>query len=144
MLINYSKSERGSVTLSPWVSLCRGTMGVGRRWKGTMVAGGAFDGVVLWLRRMQNGVSVEWLGEWPRLRWYFYSSRGWESGGLGRVTDSSGANSILRFWLEMGDDGMKRCRKMKLRPRARLGSMERKCDTTRWHGDVYWRRGGTR
>jgi hypothetical protein len=26
------------------------------------------DGVVLWLVRWQNGVMVEWWGEWPRLR----------------------------------------------------------------------------
>jgi hypothetical protein len=39
---------------------------------------------------------------------------------------------------------MKRCRKMKRRQRARLGSMERKHDTTRWCDDDSWRRGGTR
>jgi hypothetical protein len=33
MPISCSESERGSVSSSPWVSLCGGTMGVGRQWK---------------------------------------------------------------------------------------------------------------
>jgi hypothetical protein len=52
-------------------------------------------------------------------------------------------DSMLRFWLERGDDGMKRCRKMKWRQRARLDSMGRKRETVRWQGDVSRRRGGT-
>jgi hypothetical protein len=32
MLISYSANERGSASSSPWVSLCRGTMGVERWW----------------------------------------------------------------------------------------------------------------
>jgi hypothetical protein len=35
---------------------------------------------------------------------------------------------------------MKHCRKMKRRQRAHLGSMGTKRDTTRWRGDVGWRR----
>jgi hypothetical protein len=55
------------------------------------------------------------------------------------VADGSDADSVLRFWLERGGDGMKRCRKMKRRQQARLGSMGRKCDMVRWHCDVDWR-----
>jgi hypothetical protein len=44
------------------------------------------DGVVLWPGRRQNRDVVEWWGEWPRLRWPFYSSGGWESSNIGRVT----------------------------------------------------------
>jgi hypothetical protein len=43
----------------------------------------------------------------------FYSSGGWESDGPGRVTGGDGIDSILQFRLEMGDDGMNHCRKMK-------------------------------
>jgi hypothetical protein len=38
---------------------------------------------------------------------------------------------------------MKCCRKMKQRQRAHLDSMERKCDTARWRGDIDRRRGDT-
>jgi hypothetical protein len=38
---------------------------------------------------------------------------------------------------------MKRCRKMKLRQRARLDSLGRKRDMVRQRGDVGWRRGDT-
>jgi hypothetical protein len=51
-------------------------------------------------------------------------------GGPGRVTSGGGADLILQFWLERRSDRMKRCRKMKRRQRAHLGSMERKRDTT--------------
>jgi hypothetical protein len=46
-----------------------------------------------------------------------------------------------------GDDGTKRCRKMKRRQRACLGSMERKRDTARWRDtsiEERWHRGGKR
>jgi hypothetical protein len=65
-------------------------------------------------------------------------------GGPERVADSGGADSLLRFQLERGGDGIKRSQKMKLSQRARLSSMERKRDTARWRGDVSRRRGGTR
>jgi hypothetical protein len=43
----------------------------------------------------------------------------------------------------MEGDGMKHCRKMKMRQQARLSSMGRKRDMVRWRGDVGWRRGST-
>jgi hypothetical protein len=55
----------------------------------------------------------------------FFSSEGWESGCLGRVVDGGGADLMLQFWLEMGDDGTKHCRKMKRR-RRRGGTGEGK------------------
>jgi hypothetical protein len=45
------------------------------------------------------------------------------------VADGDGADSILQFRLERGDDRIKYCRKIKWRQRARLGSMGRKRDT---------------
>jgi hypothetical protein len=51
------------------------------------------------------------------------------------------ADSILQFWLERRDGKMKRYRKMKWMQRARLGSMGRKRDMSRWCGDVGRRRG---
>jgi hypothetical protein len=60
------------------------------------------------------------------------------------VVDGSDADSMIRFWLKMGDDETKRCWKMKWTQRARLDSMGRKRDTTRWYGDVDQRRCGTR
>jgi hypothetical protein len=56
------------------------------------------------------------------------------------VASGGGADSILQFRLERRGDGMKHCRKMKQRQRAHLGSMGTKRDTTRWRGDVGWRR----
>jgi hypothetical protein len=53
------------------------------------------DGVVLQLGRRQNGDADEWWREWLRLRWHFFSSRGWESGGPGMVADGGGVDSIL-------------------------------------------------
>jgi hypothetical protein len=47
------------------------------------------------------------------------------------VVGSDGADSMFRFWLERGGDGMKCCRKKKRMQRARLGSMGRKRDTSR-------------
>jgi hypothetical protein len=38
-----------------------------------------------------------------------YSSRGWESDSLRRVTDSSGADAMLQFQLEREGDGTNRC-----------------------------------
>jgi hypothetical protein len=58
------------------------------------------------------------------------------------VTNVGDADSMLRFWLERGDDGMKHCWKMKRIQRARL-SMGRKRDTALRCGDVGRRRGGT-
>jgi hypothetical protein len=45
----------------------------------------------------------------------FYSSGGWESGGMKRVAGGGGANSMLQFWLERIGDMMKHCWKMKRR-----------------------------
>jgi hypothetical protein len=71
----------------------------------------------------------------------FYSSGGWESDCSLRVTDDGGANSILRFQLEMGGDRTKHYRKMKRMHQAHLSSMGRKCDTTQRRSDVGRRRG---
>jgi hypothetical protein len=59
------------------------------------------------------------------------------------VAGGSGADSMLWFLLDRGSDETKRCRKMKRRQRAHLGSMRRKRDMARQHGDVGRRRGGT-
>jgi hypothetical protein len=56
------------------------------------------------------------------------------------VSSGSGVDLIFQFLLEGGSDGIKRCRKMKRGQRTHLGSMERKCDTTWWNGDVGRRR----
>jgi hypothetical protein len=117
---------------------------------GTMVKGNNDDGwssvdVVLWLGRRQNGDTVEWCEEWPRLRCPFSSSGGWESGDPGRVANGGGADSMLQFRLERGGDWIKHCQKMKWRrQRAHPGSMGKKHDMARWSGDVGQRRGGTR
>jgi hypothetical protein len=66
-----------------------------------------------------------------------------EADNPGRVAYSSGVDSMLQFWLERGGDGTKRCRKMKRRRRAHLGSMGRKCDTSQRCDDVDQRRDGT-
>jgi hypothetical protein len=57
------------------------------------------------------------------------------------VGGGSGADSMLRFWIERRGDEMKHCRKMKRRHRACLNSMGRKHDTT--YGVISRRRGGT-
>jgi hypothetical protein len=44
--------------------------------EGNNGGGWSSDGMVLWLRRRQNGDTVEWCGEWPWLRWCFYNSGG--------------------------------------------------------------------
>jgi hypothetical protein len=111
--------------------------------KGNDGTGWSSDCVVLWLGRRQNRNMVEWWREWPRLRWYFYSSGGWESSGPRRIACNGCADSMLQFQLERGGDGKRRCWKMKRRQRARLGSMKRKCDTVRWRDDVGRRRGDT-
>jgi hypothetical protein len=57
----------------------------------------------------------------------------WELGCPERVAGGGDADSMLQFWLEKGDDGTKRCRKIKWRLRARLVSMKTK-------RDIAWRR----
>jgi hypothetical protein len=52
------------------------------------------------------------------------------------VAGGGGANSLLWFRLEMGDDGRKHYRKKKQTQRARLDSMGRKHDTTQWSRPV--------
>jgi hypothetical protein len=58
------------------------------------------------------------------------------------VAGGGGVDSMHRFRLERGDDVIKHYRKMKWMQRARLRSMERKCDTAQQHGDIGRRRGG--
>jgi hypothetical protein len=106
MAISCSKSEKGSATLSLCVSLCEGMMGVTRRWKGTTTAGGApikAREESKWRRGwVMTGESDQC---WDDL---FITVEGWESGCPMRVA-GGGADSILRFWLERGGSGMKRC-----------------------------------
>jgi hypothetical protein len=52
---------------------------------------------MFYLGRRQNGDVVDWWREWPRLRWHFYSTGGWESSCLERVGGGGGADSMLRF-----------------------------------------------
>jgi hypothetical protein len=101
------------------------------------------DGVVLWLERRQNKDAVEWWEEWPKLRWFFYSSVGWESSDLRRIAYSDGADSMLQFQFDRGGDGTKHCWKIKPRQWACLDSMGRKRDMARCRDDVNRRRGGT-
>jgi hypothetical protein len=60
-----------------------------------------------------------------------------------RIAYGGIAVSMLQFRLERGGNGIKRCRKMKWRQRARLGLMGRKCDLTRQCDNVGRRRDGT-
>jgi hypothetical protein len=53
------------------------------------------------------------IGRVVKVEMTFYSSRGWELGGSGMVDYGGGVNSMLQFYLERRDDGMKRCWKMK-------------------------------
>jgi hypothetical protein len=50
-----------------------------------------------------------------KIEMFFYSSGGWELSSLGRVTSGGGVDLLLLFRLERGDDGMKRCQKIKRR-----------------------------
>jgi hypothetical protein len=120
-------SERGSASSSPWVSLCGEMAGVGRWWKGTTTVS---EALMVW-------------EEWSRLRWHFYSIGEWKSDDPGRVVGGGGLDSMLQFWLKRGDNVIKHCQKMKQMQRAHLGSMERKCHTMLWRGDVGRRRGDT-
>jgi hypothetical protein len=63
-------------------------------------------------------------GRVVNIKMIFYSNIWWESECPGRLTDSSGTDSMLRLWLERGGDGRKCCQKMYRSQRARLGSME--------------------
>jgi hypothetical protein len=60
----------------------------------------------------------------------------------GRVAYGGGADSMLQFWLERGDNGIKHSQKMKWRQQACLGSTGRKCDAVRQRDDISRRRGG--
>jgi hypothetical protein len=61
------------------------------------------------------------------------------------VVRCGGADLMLRFQLERGGDGTKRCRKMKQRQRARIGSMRMKRDMThRPEERRHWRGKGKR
>jgi hypothetical protein len=112
--------------------------------KGNDNDGWSFDGVLLWLERRQNRDTVEWWGEWARLRWPFYSSGGWKWDNLGRVADNDGTNLMLQFQLKRGGDVMKHCQKMKRRQRACLDSMRNKCDMAQRCGDIGRTRDGSR
>jgi hypothetical protein len=59
----------------------------------------------------------------------------------GRVTDSSGVDSMFQFQFKRGDDMKKYCRKMKRRQRTHLGYMGMKRDTA-WRCDDVGRRRG--
>jgi hypothetical protein len=111
--------------------------------KGNDSSGWSSYGVMFWLGRRQNGDAIEWWWEWSRLRWSFYSSGGWESDDLGRVSCCGDVNSVLWFRLERECDGMKHCQKMKRRQWARFGSIGRKRGMVWRCGDVGRRRGGT-
>jgi hypothetical protein len=52
------------------------------------------------------------------------------------VAGGGGANSLLWFRFEMGDDRRKHYRKKKQTQRARLDSMGRKHDTAQWRRPV--------
>jgi hypothetical protein len=60
-----------------------------------------------------DGWSFDNVMVWSNLRWPFYNSGGWESGCPRRVAGGGGADSMLQFWFERGDDGTKHYRKMK-------------------------------
>jgi hypothetical protein len=101
---------------------------------------------MVWCSVLGGGKIETWLsggGDWSKLRWYFYNSEWWESGGPENMVGNGGADSIFWFWLESGGDMIKRCRKMKWRQRAHLNSIERKHDTTQQHDDIGRRRCGT-
>jgi hypothetical protein len=115
----------------------------GTSMKGNDDDGWSSDGVVFILGRRQNRDTIECWKEWLRLKWHFYSSGGWESGGPGRVARGDSADSMFQFRLERQGDRMKHCGKMRRRQWARLDSMGRKCDTTWQCGDVGRMRGDT-
>jgi hypothetical protein len=96
--------------------------------------GWSSDCVVLWLGRRQNRNMVEWWREWPRLRWYFYSSGGWESSGPRRIACNGCANLMLQFQLERGGDRKRCCWKMKRRQSSSWLN-EKKV----WHSVMVWR-----
>jgi hypothetical protein len=62
---------------------------------------------------------------------------------LRRVAYCGGTNSMLRLQLERRGDRMNHCRKLKRRHRSHFGSVGKKCDTVRRHGNAGWRRGDT-
>jgi hypothetical protein len=55
------------------------------------------------------------VGRVTKVEMTFYSSRGLESSGPGRVVGGDGADSMLQFWLKRGGDETKHCRNMKRR-----------------------------
>jgi hypothetical protein len=61
-----------------------------------------------------------------KIEMIFYINRWLESDDLGRVTCCGSADSMFRFRLERGGDGMKCCQKMKRRQRAHFDSVKRK------------------
>jgi hypothetical protein len=67
------------------------------------------DVVVLWLKRRQNRIVVEWWREWSRLIWPFNSSGGWQSDCPGRVAGGGVTDSMLRFQLKIWGDRTKQC-----------------------------------
>jgi hypothetical protein len=89
--------------------------GCGTAVKGNDGSKWSSDGMVLMLGRIQNGDTFEWWGEWPRLRWPFYSSGGWESRCSARVAEGSGADSMVQYRLKRGGIRTKHYRKIKWR-----------------------------
>jgi hypothetical protein len=122
MLISCSRSERESASSLLWVSLCRWMMCVGWWWKKTTVAGGAPDGMVLWLggkmeTRLSGGESSQgWddlfigleggsrtvRGGWPVavvwIQCFSSSSRGDVTGWSVAKRWSGGSELVLALW----------------------------------------------
>jgi hypothetical protein len=91
------------------------------------------DDVVHWLQRRQNGDAVEWWGEWPRLRWSFYSSGEWESGSPGRVAYHWFNASVLPQGGGWRD-------KTLLKDEVEVASSSWLNEKEAWHGAAAWQR----
>jgi hypothetical protein len=102
--------------------------------KGNIDGGWSSDDVVLWLGRRQNGDVVEWWGEWPKLRWHFYSSAEWESMrfGEGGRQRWCGFNASVLAREGRGRDGALSKDKTKAVSSSWLNWKEA------WHGTTAW------
>jgi hypothetical protein len=96
--------------------------------------GWSSDGVVLWLGRRQNRYVVGWWGEWPRLRWSFYSS----GGEVGRSGESS-----LRGWCGFNISVLtwegRRWNKALAEYELKSSSLFWLNEKEMWHGAAVWR-----
>jgi hypothetical protein len=99
--VSCSESKRGSTSVSVCAIVWRDDESE-TTMKGSDGSGWSSDSVVFWLGRRQNRDTIEWLGEWPMLRWPFYNSGWWMLGYLRRVPGDGGANSMLWFRFERG------------------------------------------